>query len=445
MNRSKSLLVCVVFVMLLITSGLSNAQDDVVTVTWAMEWADENTIGPIREYIIDPFEAAHPNIRIEIQNVAASENETVLRAQLAAGAGPDIFNSNGPADAQGYAEAGYALNLDEYAEQYGWREKILPLAYDVSLYDNSLYSLPGAYEGLMLWYNADLFAQNGWLPPTTYQEMLDLCAAIHEAGHICFASGAGDWVGYWSFWLSYMLSAGLGPELYYQVATGAVPWTDARVAESVQMLKNIWDPGYITDKEISTVTYADSWVLFGSGQAAMRMDGSWGFSFVDDYVSDFEYAIVPLPGWIPGLETVAPVGIGESIIINPATEHPDEAAEVFDWMVSDPAYLGTWAGKILVSFVPTVPLERDEFAPDTPPLVVDALLRFMDEMAAPAPSYVTWTALARDTQSYMFTNIEQVMNGSLSIDDYLAEVERVFQEDQEAGNIPQLPDPTSSS
>jgi raffinose/stachyose/melibiose transport system substrate-binding protein len=445
MNKPKFLSVITLLFLLLITGTVMNAQAEVVTVTWAMEWADENTIGPIREYIIDPFEAAHPNIRIEIQNVGASELDTVMRAQLAAGSGPDIFNTNGPAYAQFYAEAGHALNLDPYSELYDWENKILPFAYSVSQFDGSLYSLPGSYEGLRLWYNVDLFAENGWQPPTTYQEMLDLCAAIHAAGLICFASGAGDAVGYWSFWTSYMFSAGLGPELYYDVATGNVPWTDERVANAVQLLKNIWDPGYITDKEISTVSYADSWVLFASGQAAMRMDGSWGFSFVDRYVEDFEYAVVPLPGWVEGVETVAPVGIGESIVINAATEHPDEAAIVFDWMVSDPAYLGTWAGKILVSFVPTVALEREDFAPDTPPLVVDTLLSFIDEMSSGATTYATWTGLPGQTDSYIYTSIEDTLNGTISIEDFLAGAQRIFEQDVADGNIPQLPEPLRSS
>src|SRR5262249_24671529 len=134
-----------------------------------------------------------------------------LKAEIAAGAAPDIYDTNGPGWVPPYIDAKAALNMDKYAEQFKWKDKMIPYAYQAAVIDGHLYSLSAEVEGLVLWYNKDLFDKNNWKVPTTYDEMIALSKDIQSKGLVPFAFGASDCKPCWEWWASYALTAYLGP------------------------------------------------------------------------------------------------------------------------------------------------------------------------------------------------------------------------------------------
>ena len=93
------------------------------------------------------------------------------------------------------AQAGQLLPLDDYAEKFGWNERMLPVFLDLGRYDGKLYALPKTYETLGLFYNKTLFDKNGWKAPTTIAELEALAdemkgRALYRSGRQCrLASG----------------------------------------------------------------------------------------------------------------------------------------------------------------------------------------------------------------------------------------------------------------
>jgi raffinose/stachyose/melibiose transport system substrate-binding protein len=418
----------------------------VVTLDWAVEWPDDSTIAPFTEMVIKPFEAAHPNIKINIvRHAGADALDRDMKAELAAGGGPDIFDTNGPSWVPPYADAGKVLNLDPYAKEMNWQQKMVPFGWDASLINGSIYSLPAAFEGLFLWYNKDLFEKNGWQVPKTYDELVTLSKDIQSKGLIPFAFGTADCKACWEWWISYSLGAYLGPTKFYQVLTGEVPWTDPDVIKAFNMLKDLYSQGFIMDKQQSASAFNDAWGVWGDQKAVMRMEGTWGFDFADEYAKNFQYAIAPLPGWRDGVATVTPIGIGESVVINAATKHPEEAATMLDWMISNPDYLGTWAGKLTSTFVPPVALTREQFAPDTNPIVVDAFSTMMDVMNKGEASYVAWTAFPAKTDAYAWNNMEDMLMGTISVEEYVNGIQKQFDEEKAAGKLPTVPKPAPTA
>jgi len=116
------------------------------------DWYWENVWGP--------FEAAYPNIKMRIRDTA--DPETQLRQELAAGAGPDIAIFYGPTSLRQYAASGHLLSLDEYAEEYGWADRVAGWAYNSAKHNGVLYGLPDGFEALLAWYNKDMFERNNW-------------------------------------------------------------------------------------------------------------------------------------------------------------------------------------------------------------------------------------------------------------------------------------------
>ncbi len=457
--RSKSLrlLSLLVVTMLVITAcapvaapapaaGQPAAAEEMIEIRWDVEWTDPSTVTRFQEYVLDPFEKLHPNIKVKIvQHAGAEALDRDLKAELAAGSDLDIFDTNGPAWVPPYVEAGKALNLDPYAQEFGWQDKIVPFAWQASLVNGSLYSLPAAFEGLILWYNKDLFDQNGWQVPTNYEEIVTLCKDIQSKGLIPFAFGTADCKPCWEWWISYSLGATLGPNKFYKVLTGETPWTDPDVIKAFQLLKDLYQQGFIMDKQPSATSFNDAWGLWGAQKAVMKMEGTWGFDSAERNAQDFEYAIAPLPGWQEKVKTIAPIGIGESVVIYAGTKHPREAAMLFDWMISDPAFVGTWAGKLTDAFVPPIVIKPEQYAPDTNPKVVQAFAFLTETMQKGEGSYVAWTALPAKTDAYAWNSMEDMLLGTISIEEYVAGIQKQFDEEKAEGKLPTVPKPAETA
>ena len=174
-----------------------------------------------------------------------------------------MFDENGPSYMPPFADAHQLLPLNKYAAQYGWANKILPYAYKTSFYKGQLISLPSESETLHLWYNKTIFDKYGWKPPTSFDELVTLGKAIQAKGLIPFGYGTADCKPCWEWWESYALNAYLGPVNLYKVLTGKIPWTDAMVVQAFTKLKELWDLGFISNKQASALSFNDGWGLFG--------------------------------------------------------------------------------------------------------------------------------------------------------------------------------------
>ena len=109
-------------------------------------------------------------MNIEFRNTV----DVDIPVALAAGNAPDIVYASGPSYVQNYQAENLVLNLDDYAAEYGWEDKILTPLYQAHTIDGSLYSIPGGMCVGGLFYNTELFEEQGWTAPETWDDMLDI-------------------------------------------------------------------------------------------------------------------------------------------------------------------------------------------------------------------------------------------------------------------------------
>ena len=69
-------------------------------------------------------------------------------------------------------------SMQEYADQYGWQDKLLEWAYNSGVFSGELYSIPKNYETMIYFYNKTLFEENGWSLPNNLEEVEALAAKI---------------------------------------------------------------------------------------------------------------------------------------------------------------------------------------------------------------------------------------------------------------------------
>jgi raffinose/stachyose/melibiose transport system substrate-binding protein len=448
--------VAVIIVAALLTGGglgakPSTAQEESVTVTLGLFGpvydADEREL--IQREFVDTFNAAHPDIKVEL---AYQETPDSVRTALQAGEGPDVVVSGGPAWTAEFAAAGRLVPLDDYAEKYGWQEELLPTFYETGLFEGQLYGLPLTYESMgTIWYNKTLFDQNGWQPPTTREELEAICEAARQADLLCFTDGTLDVTFVNLFWVGEMLQAYAGSDKVYEALTGQRPWDDPLFVEAIALMKDWMDRGWINDgaEGYFSVDFDTSWALLGDGSGVMLNQGSWGFNQSSETFTDtgHDWDWFLLPPLREGVERGFDLSVGDSLALNANSAHPDAAAEVLDWFFNDKERalritqefgFGEW-------FVP-LRWTREELAATG---ADDRYLRYIDEFGERSEAgkigYTIWTYWPPRSQTYISEELDSVLFGDISPEEFLAGLQEIFAEEMAAGQSMTIPPTTITS
>ncbi|MFZ0217669.1 MAG: ABC transporter substrate-binding protein, partial [Candidatus Dormiibacterota bacterium] len=305
-----------------------------------------------------------------------------------------------------------------------------------------LYSAPTEYEGLHLWYNATMFQKYGWTPPATYEELVSLCKDIQGHGVLPFAAGFSDCKACWEWWHTYAFNATLGTKALYQVLTGEQPWTIPECATALEKLKALWDQDFIAKKQADALSGNSSLALWGQQKAAMYLQGTWGFSTVDQYAKGWDYGVARLPMWSSEPAAI-PIGIGEVDAINPSSKYLDAAEQLLDYITAPPSSQA--AGQIIANiksvWIPCVAIQASDLPAGTDPRFSKTLVELQTAMQDGSAGYVAWSAWPSKTESYMWENLDSVLLGQLSIPSFLSQAQQVFAKEKSSGDLPTVPKP----
>ncbi|HEY4384384.1 MAG TPA: extracellular solute-binding protein, partial [Ktedonobacteraceae bacterium] len=241
---------------------------------------DGNQRTYMKTHDIDTFNKANPNINIDISFKPASDVDRLIQIALSSGKGPDIVPTPGPAYTLQYTGANLLLDLDSYAEKYNWKSKISSWALDAGRVKGKLYSLPGSYQTLIVYYNKTLFAQKGWKIPTNRDEFEALATEAQGQGIMPVIAGNADSRGNSEWYTTVFFNHYAGPEAVYQALTGQITFNDPVFVDAISLLlqyfKKGWFGGGVQQYFTNSTTTLDT--AFGSGKAAMDVEGSWAFS-----------------------------------------------------------------------------------------------------------------------------------------------------------------------
>jgi raffinose/stachyose/melibiose transport system substrate-binding protein len=418
------------------TPEVPAAEGEPYTVEW---WgAPRGEYDPmIDSLFVDSFNASHEDVQLNL--VRREDREEVSRLALQAGTAPDIVQT--PSMVSDLAAAGLLLPLNEYAQMYGWDEKILPWAYEASFIGHNLYSLPLTYETILLYYNKTLFEENGWEAPKTLEDIEFLCGEADKLGKVCFGSTTEGRLTRNEWWLGWVISSLAGPDKFYQTLTGDLSWTDESFARAVELQRkwivdNEWFGGNLDN--YFTITHDENWASMAAGDTLMRVAGSWDLRRMMTFCSeDCDWVIPPALN-----ENIPPhflLAIGETVSINADSENPDAAAMVLDYLVND----RDRAAAIIEGFdfgQWLVPLHWDasDFSPDTDPRLVRFIEEFADVTGKGLFGYTTWSFLPADTRYYLNEGFEAVMFGDITIEEYLQHIQELLESEKEL--IPPAPE-----
>jgi alpha-glucoside transport system substrate-binding protein len=186
--------------------------------------------------VIDGFTADNPDATVNYQG-AGDNLPTILATAIEGGNPPDIATVAQPGTIRDFVTRG-ALQPIEFA-----REDV-EANFDQGLVD--LVTIEGQLYGVLFkaankslgWYNVPVFEDAGVEPPTNFEELAQAAQTIKASGVTPFAVGADiGWPLTDLFENIYLRTA--GPEMYDQLATHEIPWTDPSVIEALEQMRVI--------------------------------------------------------------------------------------------------------------------------------------------------------------------------------------------------------------
>lgn len=287
------------------------------------------------EMLVSAFEAAHPDIRINMEAVGYSDYEIRLRTEFATGNPPDIVTIDSPTLAL-YVNADSLLPLDKYMEERDINDFPKSIMNGLS-YNGELYLVPIVESSIALFYNMHIFRETG-IPfpskdpdnPLTWEEILDIAIQVKNSNNDLYgidpAQGFSD--GESPAYFKMPILWQFGADILSPNGTTASGYLDSMEAiTALQFYQDLYNKYEVAAVELPTHS-------FETGQLAMTVLGSWALSAIANNHPDFklgrDYGIAPLP---KGKYQVTPNG-GWALGISSKTNYPDEAWQFIKFMTS---------------------------------------------------------------------------------------------------------------
>jgi len=299
------------------------------------------TEGTWVQQVIKDFEAKYPNITINRTQVDWGQLTSTLNLKITEPDGPDIATANNGWSSLGaMAKAGSILNLDGYAQQYGWNTLIPSTIAQQNEFttdgktigSGSLFGTPVArVQPIGVYYNVAKLAQLGITPPTNLDQLQTALQKVKDAGEIPLAYGTQD--GGTSTLLGLQALYGSVDSINKFVWDDpSVPASQTGMAEAAQVVKDWADKGYYTPG-YDGIDYQTAVANFDAGKGVFRFEYQGSLGLTDAQQSTFGYIqLANSSGQV--------VGVGASpasMVIASKCQHPDVAAAFLDFLMSQPA------------------------------------------------------------------------------------------------------------
>jgi raffinose/stachyose/melibiose transport system substrate-binding protein len=310
----------------------------------------------------DEFEAAYPNVTVDMSVVDNADLPTVSQTRLTAN-DVDVIDIFGFANAaqpymtdvdtpnwQQLIQAGLLMDLTGQPFVDNYDEATIT---DAGSYDGKVYSINlgrVTYSGMFV--NEDLLAANNVEVPTTWDELVAACETITDAGANCMTVGGGDT---WPVFVgAYGLLGAVYPDqegLIEGLWTGDIKWDDEQTMELWEKYKvyaqEMLEPG------VTGLAHDATPARFAAGDVAFMPTGSWQGAAVEAAEPEFAWSYVPFPGSDNPEDNQYLFGKYDQGWAIAANTPNEEAALNYLTMFSEPDNYEAFANA--VSFIPTQP------------------------------------------------------------------------------------------
>lgn len=277
--------------------------------------------------LAEGFQSDYPSVTVELETEGFDTLQQNAPRYLSSGDAPDLLRLAAPGDT---VVDGLLLNLDPYAEAWGWDALPSSQLEQWTLESNgrtkgsgSLYGLSAGFGLVGLYYDEAKLAALGFDgPPATLAEFEEVLAAAKANGEVAIL---GD-VTYLFQGLMQSLGATDDVRDWVNNVDGAsidIP----EAVEAATILQEWSEAGYLA-ADASTTDAGTAFGRFLGGEGVFFAHGSWFAGGVDQAPGGpYGFTVLPTDG-----APLATMSAGNAMVIPANAEHPNEAAAFLDWI-----------------------------------------------------------------------------------------------------------------
>lgn len=341
MMKKKAIATTLVAVLLAgMTAGLAGCGSD-------SETADGKTRISILQYkpeavkafekMQEEFNATHDDIYLTIES--PNDAMTVLKTRLIKEDAPDIIGIGGDVNYSNFLDAEILKDISDFEGISQVKQSYLDIAKNLEFVPlDGVYSVPYVANAAGVLYNREMFEENDWEIPTTWDEFLELCDTIQASGQQPLYFGFKDVWTCLAPWNS--LAVDLAPaDVCQQVNRGETKFADEYTEVAEKMLALL---PYAQDDPFA-YNYNDACTAFANGESAMYCIGSYAVPQIQSVNPDMDIDSFVMPGSSNADENVLNSGIDLQFCVTTNCKDREAAYEVLDFLMEDSTiqtYLG---------------------------------------------------------------------------------------------------------
>lgn len=347
------------------------------------------------EQLAKTYESQNENVKIAVERAPNDQYQSGLLAGLAGQDAPDIFQYWG-----GNVFKKLAVNHADDLTGLSIVSNVDSSALEAFTVDGKVLGIPFGIEFTGVYYNKQIFKDNGWKIPTSWDEFLTLCEAVKAKGMQPLAFMGKE------PWEVQMPWFQMAPTVLYSKQSD---WDQQRYDNQVKFAgtdgwkelasryKLMLDNGYL-GKDILGVSYDQAKQLFSTGKAPMILDGTWALGNYKDMVkqSNMDIGMFAFPANAPGQDLWLSKSTSTGLAVWVGSKHKEEVKRFYEFIYSDDKLMQLIGQGNIPSFK-TVTAETDPILADIMPIAKNnKSYRFLDAGWPTGPSDEAFT---KETQA----------------------------------------------
>lgn len=364
------------------------------------------------EDAVKSYEEATGNKILDSSSSSNEEWKAKVLTDFQTGTEPDVLFFFTNADAEPIIKAGKVVDIATIRAEYpdygsNMRDSMLAAASD-----GKNYAIPssGFWENMFV--NTKVLADCGVAvpgPDYTWDQFLKDCQTIKDKGYTPIACSLFEVPHYW-FEFCVMNNGTLASQL--DIPASADDAAGQKWCAALNDMKDLYEKGFFPVNTL-TATDPETVQLFGDGEAAFLIDGSWKVThFVDNYpenLENFAISYVPAKGERKASEAIGGISMGY-FITKKAWDDPakrEAAVKFVEHMTSD---------EVMSSFVTTeVTALKNGASPSG--------LNSLQESAAKANGSITGVigavqdTITGEAKADLFGNVQNVVTGAMTAEE----------------------------
>jgi multiple sugar transport system substrate-binding protein len=287
------------------------------------------------EALIADFEAANPDIDVQLNNFDHEGYKTAIRNFLTADA-PDLANWYAGNRMAPFVEAGQFMDVSDVWAENGLNESLAASLPSMTI-DGKQWGIPYTYYQWGIYYNRDAYAAAGVEVPgpegVSWAQFLENCEKFKAAGIDCITTGTKAlWPGAGIF--DYLSLRTNGYDWHMQLTAGEIPWTDDSVRAVFAEFAKIQP--YITANH-AAIDWQDAAALLVQGKAAHYVMGNFAVGvFKEGGMTNDNLGFMVFPEITPGIPRAeeAPT---DTVHIPAGAQNVEDAKKFLAFMASPEA------------------------------------------------------------------------------------------------------------